>query len=143
MATINDLRTRFSDAVGDHVHLKSYKFGFEFDLNSQKDVEYPLCLVVALESSIANWSQPIEEYRVQMFLYDIYKRDDERNMTEVWENLKNWGYDIIDVVCARSQVNYTISGGVDIVLLPYQGNDRTACARFTLRVNVKDCKNRT
>lgn len=143
MATINDLRTAFETAVATVSNINTYKFGFEYDLNSQKDMAYPLCLVVATRSDIPSWTKAEENYQAKMILYDLYNRDDERNMTEVWSNLKSWGFDVLDAMVPRTQTTYRLDSNVQLDVLPYQGNDRLMAAVFQFTLTAKDCRNRS
>lgn len=147
MGKITDLRDRFKSATLSHSNLNTFMDEYVYDVNKVLNKQMPLLLLEPPQGSeISGYkSRPFENYSVSMWVCDQKKLKDPRDIWEIWEQVKDYGFDIIDTVTstATRPITYSLNSGVSISNFPDVGNDRLVACQFTFDIELADCRNKT
>lgn len=144
---ISSVIAAFEDAA-QTISGMQFKSCFLFELTGNET--YPLTVLTPPESVIQDYRNPVEQYSIELFVMKTLPQSSTEVYTDVWEDLKDWGFDIIDYVhgylpSGVSVPNMWIPSPKKIVITPFahKGNDLTPAVKFEFVLEVKDCRNQT
>ena len=144
MAKLTDVVSKFETAAGT-ISGMNFLFGYLFEMNEIQNKGYPLALLTPPSSVIPDYNNPVENYQVELYILQEKTRSDTTALETIWEQLKDWAWDIIDQVVARGagSPQYYMPPNRTVNITPYaqQGNDVAPGIKVTFTLQVKDCRN--
>jgi len=143
MAKLTNLIAKFQSAVDAHANVKSLVYGYLWDLNTDRTKEYPAVVLIPPNSNISNYSAGVEAYRIELWVVNPYKLDEQATRQASWEELKDWAWDIIDAVIDRETYRLGNNKQISTTLFPPEavGAAKVIAVKFDFTIDVVDCRN--
>lgn len=151
---LKDVIAKFQSIVDDTVldiGIDTFVFDDLDKINAKdRDKSYPVLLLNPPETSIPNFSQPFENYSVDMYVFDIFDQDDQgedgedaegvKGQDVKWDEIKDIGLEVIKVL-RTDQKNYRIDPTTPVNMTPghFQHTLLLIGYRFQFTLSVLNC----
>jgi len=137
---LTELKTDFETIINNMSLIKTFVFDDLFSINIDRDKDYPVFLLKpAVTSRIPKLSDPYENYDIDFFIFDLFKQDTYKTLSEAWDDLKEQA-DLFVTILYDNPAKYMIVGEINIERGHFQHNDSLAGVRYQFELKVFDCR---
>jgi len=132
--TLNDLDIFFDAAAALIPEIKSYHFGYLYEINQDRNRSYPLCLFIPPRPSYPDAYQPFESIPVVLYFYDLYQSAENvvKRKSKKWSELELIGMKFVESI----RIALPISSPVVIEYGISEHNDQLAGVKLSFTVRM-------
>lgn len=136
--TLFDLDEFFKTVQPLIVELKSYHFGYLYEMNEERNREYPLCLFIPPQPKYPDWYDPKQRIPIVLYFYGLYQSAENtvKGKAKKWSELQLIGEKFIHAF----EIELPIVGSVGIEYGISEHNDKLAGVKFSFEIQMPvDC----